>query len=599
MKSKSLLLRRILLLILTTVLLFGVFVVPLFMYAGRTFFTDMKAQSLLPQAHMASEMATQVKQGDMTEEHFRSVITKKTYLFSSSVFVFDSDQAPLFSVLPAKGAAQSYLNVLPAQNWQEDALYRALQPYIRRILAGEEVSDYFTGGARRWRYLMVGVPMQNTDGEMVGALIMAQPLPELEAALRSLNFSVIWGMVLVFLLMLLPCYWAARRIARPLGQMRDAALAMTHGNFSVRADAAAGGEIGQLAHALNDLSGALSRTIEDLKAERNRLRYIIDSISDGLIAMDRTGAITQVNPALLQLFDLKDASLVRASVGDDAFWQDMHACLSQGGSLVRSMHVGARVLRVSIAPMSSGAEALGAVALMQDITESAHLEQVRRAYVANVSHELRTPVASIRAMSETLSDGMLQDPADRQRYYGMILRESMRLSRLIDDLLELSRLQSETQALAQRDFAIGPLLRHAASRFEALAQDMDIHFALRADVGALPPVHSNSDRIEQILVILLDNALKYTGSGGHVTLDALADEAHVLVRCQDDGVGIAPEHLPHIFERFYKVDSAHSGGGTGLGLSIARELAQRLGVRIEVKSAPHAGSTFTLYIPRA
>ena len=227
--------------------------------------------------------------------------------------------------------------------------------------------------------------------------------------------------------------------------------------------------------------------------------------------------------------------------------------------------------------------------------KSEKLEQTRRDYVANISHELRTPIASIRAMSETLHDGLLTDDDKRQRYYDHILRESHRMSRLINDLLELSRLQSRSIAMKVEPTDLLPALDDCATTFEQLALDsgIDFHFE-RPD--SLPLTMTNTDRIQQILVILIDNAIKHTPDDGSVTLSAAIKDDLVEIQVSDTGEGISEDDLPYVFDRFYKSDKSHSGGGTGLGLSIAKEILDVMGETINVVSTPGKGSTFTFTV---
>lgn len=227
--------------------------------------------------------------------------------------------------------------------------------------------------------------------------------------------------------------------------------------------------------------------------------------------------------------------------------------------------------------------------------KSAKLEQTRRDYVANISHELRTPIASIRAMSETLKDGLIENNEKKQLYYDHILRESLRLSRLVDDLLELSRLQSNGVAVVKTNTDILPTLISSATSFWQTAEDAGIKLEF-LHPGELPLVYANCDRIEQILVILLDNAMKHTPEGGTVFIETEIGKSEMLVTVRDTGEGISPEDLPHVFERFYKSDKSRSSDGTGLGLSIAKEALGMLGESISAKSTLGEGSAFCFTI---
>jgi signal transduction histidine kinase len=234
--------------------------------------------------------------------------------------------------------------------------------------------------------------------------------------------------------------------------------------------------------------------------------------------------------------------------------------------------------------------------------ESGKLEQTRRDYVANVSHELRMPIASIRAMGETLRDGMAKTDEKKELFYNNIVRESLRLSRLVDDLLELSRLQSGTEVMEKSSFDVREVMRNIADMYGHIAAQSGITLDITPPEGseAALPVYSNPDRVEQVLVILMDNAIRHTPGGGRITLSSSpvtppGAGGTLAVRVANTGEGISAEDLPHIFERFYKADKSHSGSGTGLGLSIAREIVRALGGTIRAESGDGV-ATFTFTV---
>ena len=254
------------------------------------------------------------------------------------------------------------------------------------------------------------------------------------------------------------------------------------------------------------------------------------------------------------------------------------------------------ILKLTITPIIDeiGVTA-GAVGLISDITQSERLERTRREYVSNVSHELRTPLTAMRALVEPLKEGMVTSEADRMRYYDIILREVMRLSRLINDQLELSRLQSGTIAIEKKRMALDDLVYDVCDRYGSIAREHGLELNVPTDFSACPPVFANADRMEELLIILLDNAIKYTEKGS-VSVSAVWDDELVRLSVRDTGIGIAEEDLPYVFDRFYKVDKAHSGKGSGLGLSIAKELLRRMGEDISVSSEKGVGTEFTFTI---
>jgi signal transduction histidine kinase len=230
--------------------------------------------------------------------------------------------------------------------------------------------------------------------------------------------------------------------------------------------------------------------------------------------------------------------------------------------------------------------------------ESKRLEAIRREYVANVSHELKSPISSIKALTETLSDGLAQDEETRQRYYGIILSESSRLEKLTAEILELSRLQSGKTVIVKQKTDPKKLMLAVRDEYAVRADELGIAFSVSDAALDLPPLLTSEDRIVQILHILLNNAFKFVGENGSVSVDAEIARTQVRLFVRDNGAGIAKDVLPYVFDRFYKEDKAHNSGGSGLGLSIAKELLTDMGESIQVKSEPGKGSEFSFTIRR-
>ncbi|NLF27614.1 MAG: cell wall metabolism sensor histidine kinase WalK [Clostridiales bacterium] len=392
-------------------------------------------------------------------------------------------------------------------------------------------------------------------------------------------------------------------VNRQLRALRDVAVAVAKGDLDARADERMTGELGQLGKALNNLSYQLSRNMYLLIIERNRLKQMLNGLSEGIVAVNAKGRITHRNPALERMFEAQRSAPARGErlklIPDQGVWDDFDRAIRGGEVIARNLELPERVLRIVISPLIDeiGTTA-GAVGLFSDITQLERLERTRRDYVANVSHEMRTPLTAMRALIEPLKEGMVATEEMRMRYYDIILREIMRLSRLINDLMELSRLQSGTLGIQTERLKLGTLVSDVCERYQAIAEDHALNFRATVDFSKVPPVVANTDRVEQLLVILLDNAIKYTPEGGTVSVDAAWDDQRVTLSVRDTGIGIAPEDLPFVFDRFYKVDKAHSGMGSGLGLSIARELLRWMGEDIWVKSEKGLGSEFGFTIRR-
>ena len=406
---------------------------------------------------------------------------------------------------------------------------------------------------------------------------------------------------------LLAAWLLAERIMRPamapVARLRNVAVAMSEGDLEIRADEQAYEELGELGRAVNQLSYQLSRNMYTLIVERNRLRNMLNGLSEGIVAIDHEGKVTHTNPALDRFFTRQSQALHLPDprmklIPDKSVWEDFDAVIASGKPSTRNLNSRDMILRLTITPIVDEIGSIaGAVGLFSDITQSERLEKTRRDYVSNVSHELRTPLTAMRALIEPLKEGMVTEEADRQRYYGIILREILRLSRLINDQLELSRLQSGTLAIQKSVIALDDVVYDVCDRYHGIAAEHGLELKVETDFSQCPPVYANADRVEQLLIILVDNAIKYTEQG-FVSVRADWDDARVVIHVKDTGIGIEEQDLPYVFDRFYKVDKAHSGKGSGLGLSIAKELQQRMGEDIWASSEKGAGTEFSFTIHR-
>lgn len=478
-----------------------------------------------------------------------------------------------------------------------DAMPKTATALVETALAGKEAwAVVKTDGA--WLYCAQPVWV---DGAVYGVLLMGQPFSSgMGAYWISLALAAAAALAAAYPLLKVLIV----RAVEPVKALRDVAVKIAGGDFEARVNEHVPGELGELGVALNNMSYQLSRTLYTLILERNRLKHMIDGLSEGIVAVNAKGHVTHQNPALKRMFP-EDAARQGADarlriIADKSIWEDFDSVVRKGGVITRNIEAENMVVRLVISPIIDeiGATA-GAVGLFSDITQQERLERTRREYVANVSHEMRTPLTAMRALIEPLKEGMVTSEDARMRYYDIILREILRLSRLINDQLELSRLQSGTLAIQKERMRLEDLVLDVCDRYSSIAQEHSLKFDLDTDFGQCPAVYSNADRIEQMMVILLDNAIKYTPEGGSIAVSATWDEKNVTMCVSDTGVGIAREDLPYVFDRFYKVDKAHSGKGSGLGLSIAKELLMRMGEEIWVVSEQGKGSKFFFTIKRA
>lgn len=568
---KDTILRRIVVIILLSVLLSAVLTTAAFYYSGGRVFSGIKAKELRPRAEYLANITAEYLQGLITKESYERSIGRGFKVWDASMYAYDAC-GDLFAY-PA--SEDSTVN--------KDAISGLLQ----NVLKGESV---YSPNTKNHAGVLIGEPVVSRFGNVIGALFLVKPLNELNAAMGSLIYALIISMIASSLIMILPAYLGSRSIVRPIRQMNVTANAMAGGNFTAKAEEEGTDELVQLGRSLNHLSAALSATISDLTLEKNRLHAVINGIGEGIIAIDAEGKIIKTNSAALRLLGGSYADDITALPAYRQAAEDI-GCVLGGETVSKELKVRDRILRVAITPLTDGGRGEGAVMLIRDITEASRLEQTRTEYVANVSHELRTPIASIRGLADALNDGLVKKDEDKARYYGYILRESMRLSRLIDDLLELSRLQSGTIAFKKQFISINELIEDVADRYVSAAREKGLNVEI--DTGEPYKVYTNPDRAEQVLVALTDNAIKY-GYSGTLRFSAEKKGDSLYISVSNPG-SIADEDIDHVFERFYKADKAHAGQGTGLGLSIVNEVLGLLGERIWAKSENGTVTfTFTL-----
>lgn len=480
---------------------------------------------------------------------------------------------------------------------QETLLSGSAGGKVKAVLSGAILS----GWERNNRTCYVALPLKGSDGEIAGALFVFADAPRENFPDSTMAQVIMFALVIVLPVFFSIGYFLLIRLLRPLGKMRDVALRMAQGRFDDSANEKAPGEMGQLGASINSISRALKKSIEDLTLERNRLISILNGISEGIAAVDRMGRVTHMNPALEAYFlrdpEEKDPRL--SVIGVPRIWEAFDRAVNKGERAEFVIREEERDISCMISPVNDKlGRSAGAVGLFRDISREVRLENTRREYVANVSHEMRTPLTAVRGLIEPLRDGMVKDEATRQRYYEIILREVLRLSRLINDIMELSRLQSGTTGIQREEFVPGEQIADTCERYGAMAAEKGLKLDVQGDLSALPAVRFNRDRLEQILVILLDNAIKYTDRGG-ITVSYQISDREVLLTVSDTGRGMSEETQAHVFERFYKADKSHSGEGSGLGLSIAREVLALMGERINVKSEEGKGSAFVFTMTRA
>lgn len=408
----------------------------------------------------------------------------------------------------------------------------------------------------------------------------------------GVNTGVLCSMLVTLVVVGPIVLFASRKMANPLVEMKKVAIAMYEGDFSIRAKENYNGEIGQLAVTLNQLASELSKTINSLTIEGNLLKQILNSMGDGLLGFDLKQNINLKNRAFEEMFGVKTSSEeLQEDIWEVIFKVSLSAIEKQETEIITCSYNEKSIL-ISGSPIRSEENnVVGTVLLFRDVTEAVRLEQTRRDYVANVSHELRSPLTAVKGLIIPLKEGMVKDEERKNHFYEVIYNEVERLNRLVNDLFELSRLQSRSSPFEMQVVDIISILYDQQDKFGMLAEEKNMKLIVKKDEF---PIYANGniDRIAQVLTILIDNALKYAKEGSTISLSAKKEKGKAIVCVSNTGSLIKSEDLPFIFERFYKSDKARKEEGAGLGLSIAKEVITRMSGSIHVRSDEKNGTCF-------
>jgi len=437
---------------------------------------------------------------------------------------------------------------------------------------------------------------------IVGVVRVALPLQEVSANLAELQRILIAATLSVTILAALLTALIVGRITRPLRNLTQAAWELASSNPSDQAIPPESDEISQLTRVFNIMSTRLSGEINDLEAERATLDAVMQKMTDGLLIVDAQGIVQLLNPAASKMFSISSSTTVGKSMIEVLhqhqpveMWQ---RCRETGETQRIDFDIGNRLSVQGIATTLSPAVPGSTLLLFQDLTRQRRIESMRRDFISNVSHELRTPLAALKALTETLQAGALEDPPAARRFLEQMETEVDSLSLMVSELLELSRIESGRVPLTLAASRPIDIINPAQERLRLQAERGGLTLSVDCPED-LPPVLADASRVQQVMVNLLHNAIKFTPPGGQVTVSAAQHERAIRFTVGDTGIGISMDDLPRIFERFYKADRSRTTSGTGLGLAIARHLVEAHGGKIWVESEVGKGSMFHFTIPLA
>ena len=439
-----------------------------------------------------------------------------------------------------------------------------------------------------------------------GIIRLSIPLSEIEQLLNRLSHTLGFSFLAAFILSVLVSYLASYFISRPIKEISWASHDIAGGNYSKKIFLQSNDEIGDLASAFNYMSDQVKARIEEVSESKSRLEAVFLSMFEGVIVVDVSGSILLMNEAIKNFLRIEEHPLGRKPIEvirNLQIQEIVDNTLRSNNNLI-SQEISTllpeeKVLLVHATPIKKERNIEGAVLVFHDVTDLRRLEKIRQDFVANVSHELRTPISSIKGYAETLLEGALKDKENANDFLKIILSDSNRLAALIDDLLNLSKIESGKLAMETKPYKLLPIAEKVVSSLKGQIENKSITIKMNIPRD-IPDILADETRIKQVFLNLIDNAIKYNRPNGEISIKAHETNGFVKVDITDTGIGIPNKDLPRIFERFYRVDKARSRelGGTGLGLSIVKHIVQSHNGEVSVQSAEGQGSTFSFTIPK-
>jgi len=505
-----------------------------------------------------------------------------------------ADSGIRVTLIRADGAVIADSSVEPQRiGAMENHLHR---PEVQAALARGRGMNVRQSATTGHTYVYVARTLSGPQGAPL-VLRLAEPLEQLSALRGRLAAAMGLSALAAGIAILFTSLWLDRRLFEPLSRLIAGARDLAVGR-AARVAVPDEDELAALAQALNRLAATAEEQFEAVSKERDRLQEILAGMSEGVLVVGPEGRALMINPAFYRLFDLagdftgRPVLEITRHPGLARLVEDTLRLGQPQSGQIELITPERRTLLLASAPL-----ARGAVVAARDTTELTRVADMRRDFVANVSHELKTPLAAIRGYAETMRDGALDEPPTARRFTERILNQCHRLQELLDDLLTLSRLEGVAPSLELEPIDLQAVVRRTVEMLSPAAREKRVE--IEVEETPVAPLHGDADGMERLLVNLLDNAIKYNRPEGRVVVRLSAVDGHAVLEVSDTGIGIPPESIPRIFERFYRVDKgrAREEGGTGLGLAIVKHVAQAHGGQVEVESRLGRGSTFRVRLP--
>ena len=497
--------------------------------------------------------------------------------------------------------------VLSDTSYNPEQMDNHLQrPEIQKALKGTLGKEIRYSTTLKLDLMYIARPIYNGD-KIIGVVRLSTPIKEVKGIMKSINSNLLIALIPGLILSLLLVYRISVSITRPIEEIKNVAVDITHGKLYHSINIRRRDEVGELAKAIDFMAASLREKISSIKDKNTKMEAILSSVVSGIIAVDSQKNILFINPKAQKMLNITEVDIVGKHllhvIRNNKIDNMIKNILENNGFEENEITVSypeEKIFRLysNVIKHPDSDNIIGIIIILQDVTEIKKLEKVRSEFVANVSHELKTPLTSIKGFVETLKAGAIEDHETSIRFLNIIEDEADRLNRLITDILSLSELETKKTKqqfalinTSNKIIEIVSMLQNQAAK-----KKISLQTIIAADVSKLK---GDPDQFKQMMINLIDNAVKYTPEGGAVEVSAYNLESNVVIRIKDNGIGIPKEHVPRLFERFYRVDKARSRnvGGTGLGLAIVKHIVMQFEGKIDVQSEIGKGTEFVLSIP--
>lgn len=479
------------------------------------------------------------------------------------------------------------------------------RPEIKEALQGKTGKSIRYSSTLEIDMLYLAIPIIKNN-QTLGIARLSLPLTEVNENISNLHKIIILATAIALVIASIISLIISLTITRPLQEMTKVSQKISKGDFSKKLKINSQDEIGQLADSLNLMSEELENKIRIIGEDKDKMEVVLSSVIEGIAAIDKEGRIILFNHALENMIDCSSDRVLGKFhweiIRNNQLNELLKETLQKGQALTREITLFSpqeKIFHASANPLSEKNKVWGAVVVLNDITEIKKLEKMRSEFVANVSHELRTPLTSIQGFVETLKEGAINEPEKAQYFLKIIEKQSNRLNNLIGELLQLSKIESQEIAMNLQSINLRDLIDKIISEFKKKIEQKDHKIKINIS-PQLSLIKADPEQIEVVFRNLLDNAVKYTPDGGEIYISALEKSKNIYIEVADNGIGISAEHLPRIFERFYRAnkDRSRKLGGTGLGLAIVKHIVQAHQGTIGVESKPGKGSKFFFTFPK-